>query len=71
MAERWAAPAQHVTGEAMYPQIRSQGERAVRRHNDEMLQDALAQVDVMPSPHFGEATTDEQRRSFWSRLLGL
>ena len=71
MAEVWRAPDQHVSGEAAYPQIRRHGEQAVRRHNDEMLQNALAQVDAMPPPRFAEAPTDEPPRSFWSRLLGL
>jgi hypothetical protein len=71
MADVWRAPGQHVSGEAIYPQVRRHGEQAVRRHNDEMLQNALAQVDAMPPPRFAEAATDEPPRSFWSRLLGL
>ena len=71
MAEVWCAAGQHVSGEALYPQIRRDGEQAVRRHNDEMLRNALAQVDAMPPPRFAEAPTDEPGRSFWSRLFGL
>jgi hypothetical protein len=71
MEEVWRAASQHVSGEALYPQIRRDGEQALRRHNDEMLQNALAQVAAMPPPPFAEAQTDEPPRRFWSRLFRL